>query len=80
MVETRDPLGHETQSDYDADGRKVREIDANGTNETRYAYDDKGNLIRVTDALGNMTRFEYNASSRLIPPGGCRGRRDPVCL
>ena len=46
-------------------GKKTKEVDAGG-NEKSYEYDEKNNLIKVTDDLGNITRFEYDADGKLL--------------
>ncbi|HEY0503411.1 MAG TPA: putative Ig domain-containing protein, partial [Lysobacter sp.] len=45
---------------YDAWGRLVATLDANG-NLRSNEYDDAGRLVKVTDALGNSTRYAYDA-------------------
>lgn len=48
---------------YDAVGRPYQRKGANGQVET-YAYDGNGNLLSMTDALGNKTSFQYDALDR----------------
>src|SRR5262249_27710792 len=46
---------------YDAFGRVVEEVDANGVHRTRQ-YDRDGNLIVVTDGLGGSVHMTYDAA------------------
>jgi len=48
-----------------ADGLVTRRTDADG-NTTIYSYDAAGNLISVTDPLGELWRFGYDAAGRRI--------------
>ena len=67
-----DENGNRTELVTDAIGRLLRQRDAFG-NETVYTYDGP-NLTGVTDALGNITTFEYNETGQIIrrvtPDGG----------
>jgi len=56
---------HTTTSEYDLNNRKTADIDGEG-NRTTYAYDNLGNRILVTDALGNAAHYYYDDSHRLI--------------
>ncbi|MBW7838263.1 MAG: T9SS type A sorting domain-containing protein [Chitinophagaceae bacterium] len=44
--------------DYDANGNKIKETDANG-NTTSFSYDDIGNLLTITNALGQKVSLAY---------------------
>jgi len=64
-----------TLTSYDIDGRKVMvQVDPNGQNlTTQYAYDNAGNVTRVTDPAGNVTRTVYDTANRavfVIDPAG----------
>jgi YD repeat-containing protein len=48
-----------TQSEYDAAGRLIASIDANG-NRTSYGYDEAGRRVAVTNALDQVTRYGYD--------------------
>jgi len=56
------------QYDYDALGRRIAErLDPAGLNLiTSYAYDANDNVVRRTDATGNVTRFYYDEADRMI--------------
>ncbi|MBI4603057.1 MAG: phage tail protein, partial [Planctomycetes bacterium] len=60
------PVGESASSSYrlfySNDSQVTRSLDGNG-NETRYAYDAVGRLSSVTDALGNTSAYEHDASS-----------------
>lgn len=46
------------QRDYDLEARTAVIRDANGNAKT-LVYDDRGNVLTETDALGGVTRYEY---------------------
>src|SRR5207245_11714368 len=48
---------------YDADGQRTQMTDGTGTSS--WSYDDAGHLHSVTDWLGNVTTFGYDANSNL---------------
>ncbi len=75
-----DAAGHQTLSENDGLGRliTVREYygtygqptwDAPNPAETRYWYDVAGNLVAVRDALGNVTRMDYDPLGRKVRMG-----------
>lgn len=59
--------------DYNEKNQRILYIDKNG-NKTRYAYDDKGNMTQIIDALARKTTMTYDGNNRLInvklPDGG----------
>jgi YD repeat-containing protein len=73
VLTVTDPDGNATSFTYDNLGRKASEIDAlvdngHGTNAhptTTYGYDAAGNLVQVTDPLGNITTTAYDALGRV---------------
>lgn len=72
---SKDANGSVTKYEYDYKGRVARVIDAMG-GVTTYTYGDTGcgigcgggsdKLTSVTDAAGNITRYEYDTLGRLI--------------
>jgi RHS repeat-associated protein len=65
VTRSLDPLGHETNYEYDSFGNLVVTSDAL-LNETLYEYDADGNVIKSTDAKGNVTTFAYDDAGNLI--------------
>ncbi|GEM_PF-627175 len=70
LVEGSGSLARTTQYQYDLLGRRIAEVVDPGTGRlnltTSYAYDAADNLIRRTDANGQVTRFYYDAANRLV--------------
>ena len=58
-------VGHTTTNTYDQRDRLLTTADANNQ-VTKYAYDQSGNQIRVTDPLGHTSQKRYDARNRLI--------------
>ncbi len=52
--------GFNMQFEFDADGNKIKETDANG-NVYRYSYDNKGNLIKSTNPLNQSVTYTYGS-------------------
>ncbi len=78
VVTVTDPMGRVTLNEYDALNRLVRTTvnysPTHGQNYqnqynlvTEYGYDPQsGQRVAVTDTLGNVTRYEYDALGRLV--------------
>lgn len=73
VTATIDGNGHRTQFAYDARNRltRITAPDPDGAGPlsapvTQYTYDSVGNLLTVTDALGQMTTNTYDSLDRLI--------------
>ncbi len=76
VVDSKDPLGHITRTEYDALGRPVT-VTVNYVNgvydaarpdedlQTVTTYDVAGNRTQVTDPNGIVTKFEYDLLNRL---------------
>ena len=58
-----DPLGNKTELIYDSSTHQPKEIRVNGKTKAKGNYDECGNLICLTDALGQEVRFEYNSEN-----------------
>ncbi len=51
--------------DYDELGRVITRRDSAGAVKVSYTYDDNGNVVKVTDALGHVTAMTYDALDRV---------------
>jgi RHS repeat-associated protein len=65
--------GFNMSFEYDAQGNKIKETDANG-NVYTMTYDEQGNMISVTDPLNQTNHYTYNTafnfvSSHIDPKG-----------
>lgn len=66
-----DPAGHIWQREYDTDGHLVKEIDPLGnTSGTTF---ENGLAVAHTDALGNVTKTQFNDAGQLIARTDCSG-------
>jgi RHS repeat-associated protein len=74
VVGERDPLGNETQTEWDAHHRVVAATDALGR-VTRNQYDDAGRLTASIDAQGRKDEFQYDSEGRLVAVIDSHGRR-----
>ncbi len=74
LEEVIDPLGRTgVRSEYDADGRVVRLIDAGGE-VFQFTYDPQNSIRTTTDRLNQTTTLEYDARGNVVtliyPDGG----------
>ncbi|MES2538648.1 MAG: DUF6531 domain-containing protein, partial [Pseudomonadota bacterium] len=63
-----DPLGKRTVHGHDAQGRLTSLTGpaiAGVSQHIAYSYDERGNIVTSTDALGHTTFYEYDASNNL---------------
>ena len=51
--------------EYDVQGRRVRQTDAQG-HAAAFEYDADGNLVKVSDAFGQVTTLTYNAFGQVL--------------
>ena len=58
-------MGRITIFEYDILGRKIKEINPDG-GVTRFSYNQRSDLISVTDAGGNVTSYLYDGNGRKI--------------
>ncbi|REF25783.1 RHS repeat-associated protein [Xenorhabdus cabanillasii] len=81
LLEVITPQGESYRYTLDADGRVITETDYADT-QWHYAYDLNDNCTEKRDALGNITRYEYDAAQRLTavhtPEGTTRYRYDII--
>ncbi|MCL2820409.1 MAG: DUF6531 domain-containing protein [Oscillospiraceae bacterium] len=52
----------EERFEYNGQNKRTKYVNRNG-NETCFEYDERGNVTKVTDALGYTTELEYNGSN-----------------
>ncbi|MBQ9625350.1 MAG: RHS repeat protein, partial [Clostridia bacterium] len=75
VIKTIFPDGTEQISKYDGNLNLLSVITANKL-KVSYTYDANGNKTSETDALGNVTRFEYDTHNRpvkeILPTGAVR--------
>lgn len=60
-----DAKGQRTRWEYDAANRVTREVRADHTTDTLYAYDGTGRLATVTDPMDQVTTYTYKAAGTL---------------
>jgi len=68
-----DAEGGETRFDW-ADGLLIRLVDPTGV-ELRYGYDEHGDLVSTTNAVGDTARLEYDDHGRVTAAITPRGNR-----
>ncbi|MDR1066061.1 MAG: hypothetical protein LBL35_01315 [Clostridiales bacterium] len=51
---------------YDAAGNRTSMTTGNGTRTTRWQYDKRGRLVKMTDPLGKSETYSYDANSNLL--------------
>lgn len=75
LTDVVDPLNVVTHNEFDALNRRTATIqnyrpplvaDSETNVRTGFGYDLAGNLTRVTDPKGNVTRYDFDAAHRLI--------------
>lgn len=57
--------GYNLKFEFDANGNKVKQTDANG-NVYLFTYDSKGNVLTITDPLANTTTYTYTGNFNRI--------------
>jgi RHS repeat-associated protein len=73
------PGGLDNAYTYDQNGNRVNETITRTTSTgvvgetTSYTYDNGGQLLSVTDPLGNITRYTYNANGQIETAINARG-------
>jgi YD repeat-containing protein len=72
MTRDIDPLGYAIESQYDANGNKIKVTDRRGYS-TRMEYDELNRLIRTIDALGNSSSVMYDRLGRITGTTNRRG-------
>ncbi|WP_116211756.1 DUF6531 domain-containing protein [Streptomyces olivoreticuli] len=77
VIEETDPLGHTTRTEWEPRGEEPRAVTDPLGRTTRYAYDDAGNLTRVTLPDGTTGSAAYDSPGRpteVTEPGGATWR------
>ncbi|MHC4507838.1 MAG: FG-GAP-like repeat-containing protein [Planctomycetota bacterium] len=65
LDEIRDPTGNaRVRNEYDADGRLIAQVDADG-NRTEYDTDTEAGMLSVTDRNDVVSTFEYDDAGNL---------------
>ncbi|MFZ4057266.1 MAG: RHS repeat-associated core domain-containing protein, partial [Ferruginibacter sp.] len=62
---TSNCCGNDVSFEYDRNGNKIKQTDANG-NESTYTYDDRGNVLTIKDALNQTTTYTYSSDFNKI--------------
>lgn len=67
-TETTDPRGNRKGALKDVNGNvvEVTEFTSGGVYKTQYEYDIQNNLIKTTDALGNIAQIFYDSAGRKL--------------
>lgn len=66
-----DAIGLSTRYRYDASGQ-LTEV-AGATSTVRYAYNERGDVVSITDGAGRMTRMRYDANGNQIAQEDAQG-------
>ncbi len=75
LIDITDAAGnHATRNEYDADGRLIATIDAQG-NRVEITHDLDTRQEIVTDRLGNVTLFEYDEAGNIVARTDALGGR-----
>ena len=70
-IRITDPAGQIWQREYDAEGHLIKEVDPLGN--TKSTEFKKGLPVAHTDALGNVTRMQWNDAGLLVARTDCSG-------
>jgi len=75
LTQIIDPLGHSAiRNEYDASGRLVAHVDANG-NRIEYTHKPDTRQEVVKDRLGNITVYEYDDKGNVVAETNALGNR-----
>ncbi|MGE4182848.1 MAG: Ig-like domain-containing protein, partial [Limisphaerales bacterium] len=72
LIEERDPFGKSTFHVYDKAGNRIQTTDRRGA-VTVMSYNARNEVLTVTDALGEVSKFEYDAMAWLAATVDPRG-------
>jgi RHS repeat-associated protein len=75
LTSVTNPLGHTSQTAYDAVGNVTAQIDALGKTIAQMQYDALNNLLSRQNALGHTTAYQYDALNRLMRTTDPLGRQ-----
>ena len=70
-IRITDPAGQIWQREYDTEGHLIKEVDPLGN--TKSTEFEKGLPVAHTDALGNVTRMQWNDAGLLVARTDCSG-------
>jgi RHS repeat-associated protein len=61
-----DALGNVFRYNYDSKGNMIAAINSLGITEQQRLYDEKGQVVELRDAIGQITSFAYDAYGNLV--------------
>jgi RHS repeat-associated protein len=67
IVAETDPLGRRTQTRYDGNSMRIRQLTLPGEARWRADYDHLGRLLTTADPLGRVESYEYGPGLRPLP-------------
>jgi len=65
-ISVTDPMGNTTKIEYNNASMIEKVVDAKGVQTLKVDYSILGEVLKETDALGNVTNYKYDELSRLV--------------